>query len=152
MPRKKQRKGQEGEYRLLMFEIKEWEPSYSFSTNRQKYAETDYSEHAELHFKTVCIYPEKFAGRSASMIVSSRRDLLVPPDPRRDPRDKPTNIGLLELPPSGGSFYGGVPHETMSFLLSGLVADRFRYVTLSGNSLPRGAFFITDLGFQYTSD
>jgi len=152
MPRKKQRKGQQGEHRLLMFEIKEWEPSYSFSLNRQKYAETDYSEYAELHLKTVCVYPDKFAGRSASMDISSRRGLLNPFDPRRDPRDKPTEIGLLELPPSGGRFYGGVPHETMSFLLSGLVAERFRYVTLSGNSLPRSAFFCTEFGFQRTSD
>jgi hypothetical protein len=152
MPRRKKSKDRQGEYRLLMFEIKEWEPSYSFSLNREKYADTDYSEYAELHFQTLCIYPDSFAGRSASMILSSRKDLLVPPDPRRDLRDKPTEIGLLKIPPSGGNFYGGVPHETMSFLLSGLVAQRFRYMTLSGNTLQRSAFICTELGFQLTSD
>ncbi len=65
MPRRKKSKTQQGEHRLFMFEIKEWEPSYSFLLNRQKYADTDYSEYAEFIFKRVCIYPDDFAGRSA---------------------------------------------------------------------------------------
>jgi hypothetical protein len=152
MPRNKQHKRQIEEHVFLMFEIKVWEPSYSFSLNRQKNAETDYSEYAELHFQTICIYPEKYSGRTASMIMSGRRGLFVPQNPRREQCDRPTNIGLLELPPSGGSFYGGVPHDTMAYLLSALIDEKFQFIMLSGFALKRSAFFCTELNFARTSD
>ena len=152
MPRKKARKSRAADHQLLVFEIKEWEPSYSFSLNRSEDAESDYSEYAELHLNTACIYPDAFAGRTASMIFSSRRGLFEKPDPRRDDRDKPADVGLLNLPPSGGSFYAGVPHDTVPYLMSAIALERFRYVMIAGPSLKRSHSLATEIYFSRTAD
>ncbi len=152
MPRKKAHKKRTADHQLLIFEIKAWEPTYSFSVNRMDDREGDYSEYAELHLDTLCVYPDAYSGRTAKMIASSRRGLFAPPNPRRDPSEKPNSIGLLHLPPSGGSFYGRIPHDSMSYLLSAIAEGLFRYVMLSGPSLKRGHSQPTEVHFARTDD
>ncbi len=152
MPRKKAHGRRSPDHQMLIFEIREWEPNYSFSLKRGGDWEGDYSEYAELHLDTVCVYPELYSGRTATMIFSSRRGLFNPPNPRRDPGERPNNVGLLNLPPSGGSFYGGVPHESVPYLMSGLATEKFRYVMISGPSLKRGDDLSTEIHFARTSD
>jgi hypothetical protein len=152
MPRKKARRKRTPDHQLLVFEIKAWEPSYSFSINRKDDDGGDYSEYAELHLDTVCVYPEAFAGRTAKMIASSRRGLFDPPNPRRDPSEKPSDVGLLDLPPSGGSFYAGVPHDSIPLLMAGLAGKHFQYVMLAGPPLARSHSLSTELYFTHTAD
>lgn len=152
MPRKENRKRQKPDHQLLVFEIKAWEPSYSFSLNRKDDLDSDYCEYAELHLETACVYPDALADRSARMIFSSRRGLLDIPDPRRDESEKPKDVGLLQLPPSGGNFYAGVPHDTVPFLMSAIALERFRYVMIAGPSLKRSHSLPTEIYFSRTAD
>lgn len=152
MPRKKTRKSRAVDHQLLIFEIKAWEPSYSFSVNRNFDREGDYSEYAELHLDTVCVYPEQYAGRPANITASSRRELFDRRNRMLKPEDRPTDLGLLELRPSGGSFYGGIPHDSLSFIVSALMAGQFRYVMLSGPSLKHGHSLPTELNFARTAE
>ena len=152
MPRKKPRKKRTPDHQFLIFEIKAWEPSYSFSVNRSGDDESDFSEYAELHLDTVCVYPDPFVGRTAKMIASSRRGLFNPPNPRRDPNEKPNNVGLLDLPPSGGSFYTGVPNDSLPFIMAAIAGGHFRYLMLSGPSLKRSHSLPTQIHFARTDD
>ena len=152
MPRKKARTKRAPDHQLLIFEISAWEPSYAFSLNRSGQDESDYSEFAELHLDTACVYPEPLAGRKASMIFSGRRGLFDKPDPRRDPRDKPYDVGLLQLSPSRGSFYAGVPHDTIPFLMSGIAVKQFRFVMVAGPPLKKGHMLATELYFSCNAD
>jgi hypothetical protein len=137
---------------LFIFEITTWEPHYTFSVNRDPDKEGDCLEFFELHLDAKCVYPDKLVGRTASVIASSRRGLFTPPSPRRHPDEKPSSLGLLHLPPSRGSFYFGVPHESCSLLMLGLETKSLRFVMLSGPALSRGRSFINDLYFSRTSD
>lgn len=56
MPRNKTSRKRAPDNQLLIFEIKDWEPSYLFSLNRISDRDGDYSEYAELHLDTVCVY------------------------------------------------------------------------------------------------
>ena len=152
MPRRKARKSKAADHQLIIFEIENWEPSYSFSLNGKGDDGRDYSEYAELHLDTVCVYPDEFIGRKAKVIASSRRELFASPNPPREPGEKPSYIGLLELRPSGGSFYAGVPHDSMTFLMSAIASQHFRYVMLSGPSLKRGHSLSTQIHFARTAD
>ena len=150
--KKKIRRKRVPDHQLLVFKIKAWEPSYSFSVNRSGDGESDYSEYAELHLDTVCVYPDAFAGRRARLLASSRRGLFDPPKSRRDPGEKPNSIGLLNLPPSGGSFYAGIPHDSVPFLMAALAGQQFRYVMLSGPSLKQSHSLSTEIHFARTDD
>jgi hypothetical protein len=152
MPRKKTRARRTPDHQMLIFEIREWEPNYSFSLKRSGDSEEDYSEYAELHLDTVCVYPEPLSRRTATMIFSSRRSLFDHHNPHRDPSEKPDNVGLLNLPPSGGSFYGGLPHDSVPYLMSGLATERFRYVMISGPALKRGHSLSTAVHFARTPE
>ncbi len=59
MPKKSARRKRTIDHQLLIFEIKSWEPSYSFSVNRSVEYDSDYSEFAQLHLETVCVYPDR---------------------------------------------------------------------------------------------
>src|ERR1051325_10901347 len=100
------RRVNDGERESFLFEVLDWEPSYSFSTNRSGETDDQYSEYAELHFETVCTEPKSVAGRPASMILSSRRNFLAR---RAREQERPTNIGFLHLRKPSGGFYAGVP-------------------------------------------
>ncbi len=152
MSRKKSRKSRPADHQLLIFEIKQWEPSYTFAVNRMPDREGEYSEHAELRLDTVCVYPDQFAGRTATITASSRRELFDRRTKFLRKEERPDSLGLLELKPSGGSFYAGVPHDSLPFIVSALVAGQFRYVMLAGPSLKRSHSLSTELYFTRTAD
>jgi hypothetical protein len=152
MPRKKSRGRKPTPHEAFLFEIRSWKPEYTFSTNGSDDDDCPYSEHLELFLETVCVEPEKLAGRSVSLLLSSRRNYLDPPS-RKDEQDgKPKSIGHLHVPPSGGGFYTGVPHESMSFLMTALIHGQFRYAMLSGPPLYRGQTSPTALNFMLSAE
>ncbi len=139
------------EYESSVFEITEWEPSYTLSINGSKEDPETYSEYAELHLETSCIEPKKFAGRVAGMILSSRRGFHTL---KRafDAGSQPDSIGLLSLRPAGGSFYAGIPQETIEFLAHALAIGKLRYVMLTGSTFVRSESKITSLHMMRTLD
>lgn len=152
MPPRKTRKSRVPDHQLLIFEIKAWEPSYSFAISGNMDEPDLYSEFAELHLDGACIYPDEYAGRMLKIVASSRREMSE--RPKRWPRDeeRPKEIGLLELWPSRGSFYAGIPHDSLPFILAGLAAGQFRYVMLAGPSLKRGHSLTREMYFTRTAD
>jgi hypothetical protein len=139
------------EYETSVFEIKEWEPSYTLSVTARKEDPESYSEYIELHLETSCIEPKKFAGRVAGMILSSRRGFHTL---KRDfdAGSQLDSIGFLTLRPAGGSFYAGIPQETMEFLAHALAVGKLRYVMLTGSTFVRSESKITSLHMMRTLD
>ena len=83
-----------------IFEIKEWQPNYILSVDRNKDRLGPYREHLSVELETECIYPQKLVGRSALFNLAGDRDFMMPPTYRRDPDWVPNCVGFLELPPS----------------------------------------------------
>jgi hypothetical protein len=127
------------EYEHFVFEIREWEPEYSFSVNLRGDQPGNYSEFVEINFDGACIEPSRFAGAATHFILSSRRRCF-PDDAkllRLDERQK--WLGELCLSPKKGSYYGPIPHESMATIISALSSKRFGYVILRGGPLRRGS-------------
>jgi hypothetical protein len=152
MPRKKSCGRKPAPLEAFLFEIKSWKPEYTFSRNGSDDDDNPYSEHLELFFETVCVEPEKLAGRKVSLLLSSRRDYLDPPSRRNGQDGKPKSIRHFHIPPSGGGFYTGVPHESMSFLMTALIHGQFRHAMLSGPPLYRGQTSPTALHFMLSAE
>jgi len=138
--------------KLLIFEVLAWEPNYTFSVNRDPDRLGDYVEYLELHLDAKCVYPDKLIGRSLTVTASSRRGLFAPSRPRGAPLEESSSLGTLRLPPSGGSFYFGVPHESCSYLMSGFESHQFQFLMLSISPLARGRSSVNDVIFARTSD
>ncbi len=122
------------------------------ATNRDADDDAHYTEYSEIHLETVCIEPEKISGRPVHFLLSSRRNYLAPPRIRGMPNDKPTSVGLLHIRKDGGGYYGGVPHESISIMMTCLAANHFRYVMLSGPPLSYGESWCTDLHLMKSAD
>ena len=152
MPRKKSRKNRVPDHELLIFEIKAWEPSYVFAISGDHDRPEEYSEFAELRLDGACVYPDPYVGRTLKITASSRRELSERPKRWPRPEERADNIGLLELWPSRGSFYVGIPHDSLPFILTGLAAGQFRYVMLAGPSLKRGHSLTREMYFTRTPD
>ena len=150
MARKKPQRQRTQTYESYTFEVLEWEPTYSLSVNRDLRQDEVYSEYAELHIQTVCAEPEPFKGRATNMILSSRRNFHKIDRTLREPDWRPNCIGLLSLRADRGSFYAGVPQETINFLAGGLAHGKFRYVMLSGPSLYRRESMINSIHLMRT--
>ena len=135
-----------------VFEIVRWEPTYSLSVDQSRDRTGPFSEHAIIEIYATCLLPRKLAGRTIQLSLAGRRDILSPPVYRHDPEWIPHCVGLLELRPSGGSFYASVPHDSLPFLLESLAHRMCRYVLLYGPPLSRGKSLCTSLELERSVD
>jgi hypothetical protein len=132
-------KSRKKEYEHFVFAIKTWEPDYSFSINQGSDRPDNYSEYVEIKLETVCIEPERCAGAATHFILSSRRRCF-PNDAKLAPQEKREScFGELRLNPKVGSYYGGIPHESMAAIISALSSQRLGCVVLIGAPLSRGS-------------
>lgn len=126
------------EMQTFLFEIKAWEPEYSWSINQDKVRESPYREYLALELHTTCIFPEKLVGRDALFVLMADRDRISPSVFQRDPGWKPRCVGLLTLRPNDGHFYMRLPHENFVTLLTTLAHGLFRFVDVYGPVLSYG--------------
>jgi len=71
---RKRTKGDKQKFENYIFEIKKWEPTYSFSINGTDYRDEPYSEFVEIHLDTTCVFPNKLASIETGVILSNRRE------------------------------------------------------------------------------
>ncbi len=127
------------EYEHFVFEIKTWEPNYNFSANRISDRPGHYSEYIEITLQTTCIEPTECAGSATRFILSSRRHCFSN-EAKPLPLDKREKwVGELCLSKKEGSYYGGIPHESMAAITSALSSQKFGCVVLIGPPLFRGS-------------
>jgi len=132
-------KSHKKEYEHFVFEIKEWEPDYTFSVNLRADQRGNYSEHIEIKLEATCIEPEKCAGAKSRFILSSRRHCF-PSEVKLLPLDEREKwVGELHLSPKEGSYYGRIPHESAAAIISALSSKRLGCVVLRGAPLHRGS-------------
>jgi len=136
-------------HETFFFEIEGWQPNYTFSANLDRDRDTEFREYAEIHLDAVCLEPVRVAGAKVGFILSGRRSYLD--QPARGEEQLNPAVGLLELSPTRGSFYAGVPHESLAFLSIHL-RERFRYILLSGPALFRGKSFIAHFHFTHSME
>jgi hypothetical protein len=58
----------------------------------------------------------------------------------------------LTLRPASGSFYAGIPQETIEFLAHALTIGKLRHVMLTGSAFVRSESKITSLHMMRTLD
>jgi hypothetical protein len=130
-------KSRKKEYEHFVFEIKEWEPDYTFSVNLRADKPGNYSEFVEIKLEAICIEPKKCAGAASRFILSGRRDCFPGEGPPLDKREK--WLGELRLSPKDGSYYGIIPHESTAAIISALSSKQLGCIVLRGAPLYRGS-------------
>ena len=136
----------------FIFEIKEWEPTYSLSVNYDKFRDTAYREHVGLDIDAVCVFPPPLAGRETRFNLAAERNCLTPEIFKQDSDWKPRCVGLLDLPPANGRFYLSVPHESISVVITALAHGLFRYVETYGPPLKRSKSLCSEFRFVQSVD
>lgn len=150
MPRAKsrRRKSAAPEFQTYLFEVKEWEPTYSLSVNHDRREDKPYSEHVTIHFVAPCIFPLPLAGRLIDFHFFGERDHMRPLIFQRDPDWRPLCVGSLEFRPEQGNFYSSVPLENLPFILTAFAHGKFRFVSLWGPTLKRNKSLCTSMSFE----
>jgi hypothetical protein len=123
----------------FIFEIKEWEPDYTFSVNLRGDKPGNYSEYVQIKLEATCIEPKKCAGAACHFTLSSRRHYFPAEAKILTLNEREKWLGELRLSPKGGSYYGPIPHESTAAIVSALSSKRLACVVLRGAPLYRGS-------------
>lgn len=127
------------EYEHFVFEIKTWEPEYSFSVNQRPDGPENYSEYIEIKLEALCIEPTKCTGAVTRFLLSSRRHYFSRGAKLLPVKEKENWLGELRLSSKEGSYYGGIPHESMAAIIAALSSQRLDRIVLIGAPLFRGS-------------
>jgi|SRR6185312_7725949 hypothetical protein len=132
-------KSRNQEYEHFVFKIQRWEPDYSFSVNQRPEGPENYSEYIELKLEALCVEPKKCAGAVTHFILSSRRHYFSKGGKLLPLNEREKWLGELRLNSKEGSYYGGIPHESMAAIISTLISQRLGCIVLRGAPLSRGS-------------
>jgi hypothetical protein len=145
--RKRNKKKADG-YRSYVFEITDWELSYSFSVNwNEKLIEGPCFESMSLEIKGLILLPEKHASRGIH--ASFLGDRRIPPDPRDSELSnwKPRCVGTITLRGETREFLGSLPFDSLPILIGLLETKRIKYVDLHGKAPSYGSAEIRSIHF-----
>jgi hypothetical protein len=146
--RRKRSKRKAEEYRSYVFEITDWELSYSFSVNwNEKLIEGPYFESMSLEIEGCILLPEKHA--SKGMSATFLGDRRIPPDSRNPELSnwKPRCVGMITLRGETREFLGSLPFDSLPILSSLLDTKRIKYVDLYGKAPSYGSAEIRSIHF-----
>lgn len=136
----------------FIFEIASWQPEYLLSIDYDRYRLRPYNEYAHIRLSTVCIHPQKWAGRKARITVMGAENFMTPEVLKRNPEWIPNCVAAIDLPPSNGDFSLAVPMERLPFLMTAFSAGMFRYLLLWGPPLKRSRSMCSSAHFERTVD
>jgi hypothetical protein len=135
-------------YEHFIFELGEWEPSYSVGVNHSKLNDDPYSEHVSIELRASCIFPAKLVGRAVVVRLWGDRQFLAPKIREYDKGWMPRCIGVLDMRPQRSEFNTSLPHDALWGLIATLPSGRLRYLLLYGYSLKRGQSLCQSIDFQ----
>ena len=137
MPKKKQRRRivQHAYYHV---QITGWDWDYSFSTNVQKYEDRRFSEYRHLLIRGLVLRPQGIKAKAAELWFFPN----VKAEEFEQKRDEPPPNGVgslsIEGPKSGPPKlvgYLSMPEDALEPVKHMLIADRFKYVLMSGEAM-----------------
>jgi hypothetical protein len=132
--KKSRRRRPRDETVYYVFEIKEWDWSFMFGVNPIRDRGGPYSDyrHLQLHGNLIC--PAKIKANEVELTFLPDHDLN---EGERD-RHEPTAVGSLHLYRGRLTGLLPVPSDALAPVLQMMIADRFRFVVLSGDRLRYG--------------
>jgi hypothetical protein len=133
-----------------IFEIKDWEFSYSFAVNHNKnIIEGPFWEHTDLKVKGKLAHPEKLKDKEIEVtIMGSRRETRVVNKPEDYDSAEPKAVGTITIRGKQSELLCWVPFDAFQMLCSMLNAGRIKYLILTGQSLYHGSADIRSMCFQ----
>lgn len=144
--RKKRRRKPREATVYYVFEINDWEWSFSFGINTMKDERDPYMDFRHLHLRTKLMRPSKLSVSESELVFLPRDDLK---QAGRE-RDQPKAVGSLEL--YRGNLRGlfSIPSDVLSLLLQMLTANRLRFAVLQGAKLRYGHTMVQSFRLEMT--
>ena len=144
---RKRKRGSGPQYQTFIFRIEDWEPTYGFSINRDRFRDSAYSEHLQLAVSGVFLAPARAEGRKATLdLIGDRSDTRAVSEPSRL-ASHPTGVGALTLRGERTHFIGSLPYDGMWGLIGLLSDGAVRMIQLHGPALYRGKTHIASMHF-----
>jgi len=139
-------------YQSYVFEINDWEPTYSFGLDRAYHRKGPYIEYLELSLSSTLIAPTKLKGRGATiLLLASRRDVQRLERPDSD-NQEPIGVGELTIRGDRMEYLGGLPYDAVWGMAAALAAGRIQMCVLRGIALKRGKAKIESAHFEREVD
>lgn len=147
MKKEKLRKGETCTY---VFEIEDWEFSYSFAVNHNKnIIEGPFWEHTDLKVKGKLAHPEKLKDKEIEVtIMGSRKETRVVNKPEDYDSVEPKAVGTMTIRGKQSELLCWLPFDSFQMLCSMLNAGKIKYLMLHGQALYRGDADIRSVSFQ----
>ena len=135
------------EYYTYIVEITDWELTYLYSLNEDKYAIYPYSEYLHLEVKGIIRKPEKYAGLELSSTFMGDRESIPHENNRSLTERKPIGVGGLTLRGKYRQFLGPLPYDSIPVIASMLDSRQIQFFHLYGLKPYRGHATIKDIYF-----
>jgi hypothetical protein len=137
MPRKKQRRSKAPQLVFYIVQITGWDWSYSFGVSGAAYRDEKYSDFRHLEIRGTLLLPSKIKVETVELALLcdiSRAEL------ERKDQPPPPAIGSLNIERSKSEGtrlrgYLSMPIDALGPVMQMLLADRFKYVELDGESM-----------------
>ncbi len=134
--------------------IDHWDWGYGFGLNAMRDYNDPYFEYCHLHINGLCVHPRKLAE------ANIKAQLTFMPDPKLDQarrsqdNSKHVPLGVGSLERRENYFVGSIalPGEMLSPILGMLVADKLKFVNLSGEKLRRHKTLIRSYQIDHVFD
>jgi hypothetical protein len=120
------------EYCTYIVEITDWDLTYLYSLDEDKYATYPYSEYLNLEVRGIIREPEKYAGLEMSSTFMGKRELILHENNRSFTERKPIGVGGLTLRGKYRQFLGSLPYDSIPVIASMLDSKRIQYFHLHG--------------------
>lgn len=131
----------------FVFEIGQVSVHYGFSVEHRRDSLDPYSEHLSLTFEAICLYPDRFVGRMATVTMLGQRK-LVEEDRARQPDSAPRGVGSMEVDKSRFTLLCGLPFDACWATGAAISDGSVRHLLTNGPRLVRGKALITSLIFN----
>jgi hypothetical protein len=133
-PRKRKRGRPRDETIHYLFEIKEWDWSFTFGMNLMRHRDDPYMDYRHLQLRGNLIRPAKLTTDGVDITLLPEHGLN---EDKRE-RHEPKSVGSLRLYRGAMSGLLSMPSDALASVLQMVIADRLRYAALSGDQLRYG--------------
>jgi hypothetical protein len=133
-------------YEEFVFRVRDPSTTYRFGLSHDRGTTDTFDESLSLTCVADCLYPDRFAGRSATVHIHSGPDLAV--QNARRPETPPTGVAFLRVTPSVFEVWAGLPGQTCWRVADSIANGTINVMLLHGPKPVRGKSNLTSISFH----